>query len=321
MLLKKIKLNKALSFGQKNSNLGCTSLMNYSSSKENKSPFPIKNDVSLEELFYILECLIRVEDKFSLKDHRPKSFKLVVLQLILGVIFLHEENVDGDTILKHLLEESKLLDLYVDHSIYVAMDMLKTVKRLELKHESFQCARTRLEVLLANLYDELKAATTATTWKEIRDELLFSLSLSYSSDRARIMLNAIEFHFPRDNGLSDKDYPSVSNSEMNDYVPETFLVTTEDISATFDSIYSDSYRYFLSTAQVKEQIQSSKKELRKRHVINHSILLGIARALRIMLLDNPKKIKVKKARIRNKKIKESKKIEEVKELEEPKDSE
>ena len=118
MLLKKIKLNKALSFGQKNSNLGCTSLMNYSSSKENKSPFPIKNDVSLEELFYILECLIRVEDKFSLKDHRPKSFKLVVLQLILGVIFLHEENVDGDTILKHLLEESKLLDLYVDHSIY-----------------------------------------------------------------------------------------------------------------------------------------------------------------------------------------------------------
>jgi len=102
---------------------------------------------------------------------------------------------------------------------------------------------------------------------------------------------------------------------------ETFLVTIEVISSTFLSIYRDARSHFFSIAQVKEQIQSSKKELRKRDVSDLSILLGTARALRIMLLDNPKEIKVKKARIRNKKIKESKKIEEVKELEEPKDSE
>lgn len=66
---------------------------------------------------------------------------------------------------------------------------------------------------------------------------------------------------------------------------------------------------------------STVKRAEKRHVSYLSLLIGTARALRIMLSDNPKKIKVKKARIRNKKIKESKKIEEVKELEEPKDSE
>ncbi len=164
MLLKKKELNKdfLFSFRQKKSNLGCTSLMNYSSSKENKPSFFIKNEshiVSLEELFHILECLIRVEVKFSLRDHRSKSHKLLVLQTALGVIFLVKENVDRDVILKHLLEESKLLDLYVD-DMDLTIDMLKTVKRLELKHESFQHSRTRLEVLLANLYDELKAATT-----------------------------------------------------------------------------------------------------------------------------------------------------------------
>jgi len=134
-----------------------TSLMNYSSSKENKSPFPIKNDVSLKELFHILECLIRVEDKFSLKDNKSKSFKMVMAQLSLGVISLDKENVGLDVILKHLLEESKVLGLHVNDMDF-AVDMLKTVKRLELKHESFQYSRTRLEVLLANLYVELKAA-------------------------------------------------------------------------------------------------------------------------------------------------------------------
>ena len=313
MVLKKL-------FVSQNLTLRYTSLMNYSSSKENKPPLLIKNELhtmSLEELFHILECLIRVEDKFSLRDHRSKSYKMLVIQIALGVIFLDKENVDSKTILKHLLEESKLLDLYADNTDLI-IDMLKTIKRLELKHDSFQHSRTRLEVLLANLYDQLKAATT---WKEIRDELFFSLSLSYSSDRARIMLNAIEFHFPRDNGLSDKDYPSVSNCEMNDSIHGTRLVTTKDISSIFNGIDSDCNPYFPSAAQLKEQIQSSKKELKKRHVDYESILLGTARALRIMLLENPKKIKVKKARIRNKKIKESKKIEEVKELEEPKDSE
>ncbi len=142
MLLKKKELNKdfLFSFRQKKSNLGCTSLMNYSSSKENKPSFFIKNEshiVSLEELFHILECLIRVEVKFSLRDHRSKSHKLLVLQTALGVIFLVKENVDRDVILKHLLEESKLLDLYVD-DMDLTIDMLKTVKRLELTHESFQ---------------------------------------------------------------------------------------------------------------------------------------------------------------------------------------
>jgi len=110
---------------------------------------------------------------------------------------------------------------------------------------------------------------------------------------------------------------------MKDYVSETFLVTTEEITSAYSNLTTAISRLYLfpSIAQVKEQIQSSKKELRKRHVSYLSILLGTARALRIMLLDNPKKIKVKKARIRNKKIKESKKIEEVKELEKPKDSE
>jgi N12 class adenine-specific DNA methylase len=101
------------------------------------------------------------------------------------------------------------------------------------------------------------------------------------------------------------------------------LVTTEEITSAYSNLRDAISRLdlFLLIAELKEQIEDSKKELIKRHVSERRILVGTARALRIMLLENPKKIKVKKARIRNKKIKESKKIEEVKELEEPKDSE
>jgi len=45
------------------------------------------------------------------------------------------------------------------------------------------------------------------------------------------MLNAIEFHFPRDHGLLDS--PSIFNIEMKDYVSEIFLVTTEEITSAF----------------------------------------------------------------------------------------
>jgi len=207
--------------------------------------------IYLEELLHILECLIWLEENFSLKDHKFKSFQMVMVQTALGVMFLDRENVDHDTILKHLLEESKVLYLHVNDTD-LAIDMLKTVKRLELTHESFQYSRT--EVLIAKLYTQLKASIA---WKEIRDELFFSLSLSYSSDRTRIMLNAIEFHFPRDHGLSD--YPSTFNIEMKDYVSEIFLVTTEEITSAFWSIYCASSRCFLSIAKAKEQIKYSKK--------------------------------------------------------------
>ena len=82
---------------------------------------------------------------------------MVMVQTALGVMFLDRENVDHDTILKHLLEESKVLHLHVN-DMDLAVDMLKTVKRLELKHESFQYSRTRLEVLIAKLYTQLKTS-------------------------------------------------------------------------------------------------------------------------------------------------------------------
>jgi hypothetical protein len=80
---------------------------------------------------------------------------MVMVQTALGVMFLDRENVDHDTILKHLLEESKVLYLHVNDTD-LAIDMLKTVKRLELTHESFQYSRT--EVLIAKLYTQLKAS-------------------------------------------------------------------------------------------------------------------------------------------------------------------
>jgi hypothetical protein len=68
---------------------------------------------------------------------------MVMVQTALGVMFLDRENVDHDTILKHLLEESKVLYLHVNDTD-LAIDMLKTVKRLELTHESFQYSRRYL---------------------------------------------------------------------------------------------------------------------------------------------------------------------------------
>jgi len=63
MSLQKKGLNKELKNRSvlQNLSLRYTSLMNYSSSKENKLPFPIKNESDaqyLEELLHILECLI-----------------------------------------------------------------------------------------------------------------------------------------------------------------------------------------------------------------------------------------------------------------------
>lgn len=63
MSLQKKELNKELKNRSVLQNLGLryTSLMSYSSSKENKLPFPIKNKSDaqyFEELLHILECLI-----------------------------------------------------------------------------------------------------------------------------------------------------------------------------------------------------------------------------------------------------------------------
>jgi hypothetical protein len=155
MLLKKKELNKELK--NRSALLHYTSLTNYSSSKENKLPFLINNESAyLEELLHILECIIPLDNKFSLKGHKSKCLKVVTFQLSIGVISLDTENVDHDIILKHLLDESKVLGLHANNMDF-AVDMLKTVKRLELKHQSFQYSLHRLEVLLGDLCKELKA--------------------------------------------------------------------------------------------------------------------------------------------------------------------
>lgn len=265
------------------------------------------------ELLNALECIVKLESKyFSHKD--TQSTELPISNIINEAICaLDQESLSSNTILRHVLENSKVLGLTVPRIDFL-IDMLRTVVRLELgctttleRMESLQVI-SDLEVLIKGIFLRLKSVIGST---KIRDEFVFSLSLLYPSDRARLLVHC--FRTEETLGVEDnvdsnkiKREKDLIKSNIKNFVdaPET-LVTIESTKLDFLELYKTSSIHFDSIKRVNEEIKDLKNKLRKKKVTTLSIQKAFARSLRLLDLENPKQPKPKKIRVRKaKKIKE-----------------
>jgi hypothetical protein len=288
------------------------------------------------ELLDVFQCVVLLERK-HLSDKEVKFTEDKVIQRIeRGISALDREIFSDKSILIHILKDSKVLNLKVSDMDFL-IDIVKTVTKLELKHFSpRENARVsypidELECVILRTYLRLKSVIGSN---KIRDELIFSLSLLYSPDKAKLLVH----HFET-NDLFDKvgDYlpcnehgDLISNDpdKVDDKIesirqniksttdaPE-YWVTAESTEFRFLKMYKDASDLFESIDEVNTEIRDLKANLRKNGVNTLSIQKAHARALRILLLENPKQVKPKKSRTRK-----SKKTEEFTQIEESEDSE
>jgi len=265
------------------------------------------------ELLNALECIVRLESKyFSHKD--TQSTELPISNIINEAICaLDQESLSSNTILRHVLENSKVLGLTVPRIDFL-IDMLRTVVKLELQYittlkgtESSQVI-SDLESLITETYTRLKSVIGSS---KIRDEFIFSLSLLYPSDKARSLVDY--FRTEESSSVeSNADFNRIKRekdsikSNIKNFVdaPET-LVTIESTKLDFLDLYKTSSIHFDSLNKVNKDIKDLKNQLRKNKVTTLSIQKAFARSLRLLDLENPKQPKPKKIRVRKaKKIKE-----------------
>jgi len=266
------------------------------------------------ELLNALECIVRLESKYlSYKD--TQSTELPISNIINEAICtLDQESLSSNTILRHVLENSKVLGLTVPRVDFL-IDMLRTVVKLELQYittlkgtESSQVI-SDLESLITGTYTRLKSVIGSS---KIRDEFMFSLSLLYPSDKARSLVDyfrteesfSVESNVDFNRIKREKD--SIKSNIKNFIDAPEILVTSENTKLEFLDLYKASSIYFDSIKKVNEEIKDLKNKLRKNKVTTLSIQKSYARSLRMLLSENPKQTKPKKIRIRK-----SKQIEEV----------
>jgi hypothetical protein len=262
------------------------------------------------ELLNALECIVKLESKyFSHKD--TQSTELPISNIINEAICaLDQENLSSNTILRHVLENSKVLGLTVPRIDFL-IDMLRTVVKLELKYittlkgtESSQVI-SDLELLITGTYTRLKSVIGSS---KIRDEFIFSLSLLYPSDKARSLVDYFrtEDSFSVDLNKIKREKDSIKSNIKNFIDAPEILVTSETTELDFLDLYKTSCIHFDSIKKVNEEIKDLKNKLRKNKVSTLSIQKSYARSLRILLSENPKQTKPKKIRIRkSKKITET----------------
>lgn len=265
------------------------------------------------ELLNALECIVKLESKyFSYKD--TQSTELPISNIINEAICaLDQESLSSKTILRHVLENSKVLGLTVPRIDFL-IDMLRTVVKLELKYittlkgtESSQVI-SDLESFITETYTRLKSVIGSS---KIRDEFIFSLSLLYPSDKARSLVDyfrteesfSVESNADLNKIKREKD--SIKSNIKNFIDAPEILVTSESTELDFLDLYKTSCIHFDSIKKVNDEIKDLKNQLRKKKVTTLSIQKAFARSLRLLDLENPKQPKPKKIRVRKaKKIKE-----------------
>jgi hypothetical protein len=266
------------------------------------------------ELLNALECIVKLESKyFSHKD--TQSTELPISNIINEAICaLDQESLSSNTILRHVLENSKVLGLTVPRIDFL-IDMLRTVVKLELKYittlkgtESSQVI-SDLESFITGTYTRLKSVIGSS---KIRDEFIFSLSLLYPSDKARSLVDyfrtkesfSVESNADLNKIKREKD--SIKSNIKNFIDAPEMLVTCESTELDFLDFYKTSCIHFDSIKKVNQEIKDLKNKLRKNKVTTLALQKSYARSLRILLSENPKQTKPKKIRIRkSRKIQET----------------
>lgn len=315
MLLKKKDHNKVPSnflsqtyFIQKNS------YRSVSSPNSNIVNTYFTKDDLCPEYLDALECIVRLESKYlSYKDTQSTEL-LISNRIHAAICVLDKESFGPNSIARRILEDSKVLGLTVSRVEFL-IDMLRTLVQLEyaftttLERTESSKVITDLESLIIGIYTRLKSVIGST---KIRDEFVFSLSLSYPSHKARSLVDCFRTEEtlvvegnPDSNKIKrEKD---LIKSNIKNFVdaPE-ILVTFESTKLDFLELYKTSSIHFDSIKKVNEEIKDLKNKLRKNKVSTLALQKSYARSLRILLSENPKQTKPKKVRIRK-----SKKIEEA----------
>jgi hypothetical protein len=271
-----------------------------------------KDDMCVEYLD-ALECIVRLESKYlSYKDTQSTEL-LISNRIQVAICILDKESFGPNSILRHILADSKVLGLTVSRVEFL-IDMLRTLVQLEvaftttLERTESSKVITDLESLITGTYARLKSVIGST---KIRDEFVFSLSLSYLSHKARSLVDCFRTEEtlvvegnPDSNKIKREKELIKSNIKNFVDAPE-ILVTFESTKLDFLELYNTSSIHFDSIKKVNEEIRDLKNKLRKNKVTTLSIQKALARSLRELDLENPKQPKPKKIRVRKaKKIKE-----------------
>ena len=363
MLLKKKELNKELkNFTINHLGNSCTNYMYFQKSNYKSlgsRDFPIKSatsDINFDssiipanqfaregsdyargmELLDVLQRVVLLERKYlSYKDTMCTEY-IVTERIERGISALDREVFSDKSILIHILKNSKVLNLKVSDMDFL-IDMAKTVTILELKYFTagipirLSYPIEELEKVILRTYLRLKSVIGL---KKIREELTFSLSLLYSPDKAKLLVdhfgtndlfdaagdylpcNKHGDRIPNDPDKVDDKIELIRQNMKNPIDAPEYWVTAESTTFRFSRIYKNASYLFDSIDPVNKEIRDLKTNLRKNGVNTLSIQKAHARALRILLLENPKQVKPKKARTRK-----SKKTEESTQIEETEDSE
>lgn len=262
------------------------------------------------DLVAVLQCIVLLESKyFSHKDIEHTEFLAsIIIYESIGV--LDKENISYKTMLKHILDDSKVLGLTVSHMDFL-IDVLKTIIKLEVKFitegRDFSYRINDLESLITKTYARLKSVMGS---RKIREEFLFSLNLLYTFDKARMLVD----HFRADQlfdaeGNTDLDRTKKEKAEIKSNIknfteaPER-SVTVESTKLEFFRLYDEASVKFYSIQKVNLDIKDLKNKLRKNKVTTLCIQKAVARSLRLLDLEYPKEVKPKKGRTKkNNKVK------------------
>jgi len=273
------------------------------------------------ELVTVLQCIVLLESKyFSHKDIEHTEF-LASIIIYESLCVLDKENISYKTMLKHILDDSKVLGLTVSHIDFL-IDVLKTIIKLEVKFitegRDFSYRINDLESLITKTYARLKSVMGS---RKIRDEFLSSLNLLYPFDKARMLVD----HFRADQlsdaeGNTDLDRTKKEKEKIKSNIknfteaPER-SVTLESTKLEFFRLYDEASVKFHSIQKVNLDIKDLKNKLRKNKVTTLCIQKAVARSLRLLDLEYPKEVKPKKGRTKkNNKVKEVKLIDEFDEM-------
>lgn len=264
-------------------------------------------------LLSVLESVVQIESRyFSDKDVKVTE-DLIVFGIGESFTSLDKENVTSKTILKTILKESKLLGVKVSRIDFL-VDTFKIVKNLEIEYDTLKKhggmhsdSISYLERTVLKTYTRLRSVLGS---KILKDDLLRSLTLSYSPDEARLIYSSVNsdyFYPPSFDWMYGEDLDKVTssikqirfNSKKSSIDLSTFLLTEEIVEAEFLEIYSRIPT--TSMEEVNEEIRFLKKLLRKNHVTTLAIQKSFVKSLRLLLSENPKEIKPKTVRTKTSK--------------------
>ena len=213
--------------------------------------------------------LIQLDSTHLSGDELNYSFKILLEQIKEGLALLDREGVGYDTLLRSVLESSKVLNGEVN-SIEFHMDILKCIRKLLIKHMVLNIEHTAvtrwIEMDIAYLYTRLQSVIGR---EAVRQYLLVSPELSlnaYSIGLREQLVGIVEdgvlFSYNNSKGLNRTRptiLPSIREKGSSEHLIAN-LVTVETTSSAFSNIFDKSIAYRYSDEMFEQEINGRLEE-------------------------------------------------------------